>query len=63
MDARLWDDLERVSNIADLLQRRLLWASDQGDQLAMGAIHAEIAGAARDRREILARLSYGAIEA
>ena len=63
MDARLWDDLERVSNTADLLQRRLLWASEQGDQLAMGAIHEEIRSAARDRREILARLSDETIEA
>ncbi len=63
MDTRLWADLERVSNTTDLLQRRLIWASDQGDQLAMAAIHAEIADAARDRREILALLSYAAIEA
>lgn len=63
MDAKLWEDLERLSKTADLLQRRLLWASEQGDQLAMGDIHEEIRSAAKDRREILARLAYGAIEA
>jgi hypothetical protein len=63
MDAKVWEDLERLSKTADLLQRRLLWASEQGDQLAMGAIHEEIRSAAKDRRAILARLTYGAIEA
>ena len=63
MDAKLWEDLERLSKTADLLQRRLLWASEQGDQLAMGAIHEEIRSVAKDRRAILARLSDEAIEA